>query len=143
MVFAVYRCLFIEVMHVCFPLKRLCHKCFECRCFIPLHECISVLCFKRAYIHFCIRLSVCVHMWVENLRHVTAGGPMPSGRERAERGAVVAMETPPCGSWSGSVKSQPAERETAEEQNQRKEGGKKEQKKINTYLSHETTSKSI
>ncbi len=60
-------------------------------------------------------------MWVENLRHVTAGGPMPSGREKAERGAVVAMETPPCGSWSGSVKSQPAERERAEQQNQRKE----------------------
>lgn len=66
---------------------------------------------------------------------------MPSGRERAERGAVVAMETPLCGSWSGSVKSQPAERETAEEQNQRKE--EKRMKKINTYLSHETTSKSI
>lgn len=62
-----------------------------------------------------------MRMWVENLRHVTAGGPMPSGREKAERGAVVAMETPPCGSWLGSVKSQPAERERAEQQNQRKE----------------------
>lgn len=87
------------------------------------------LCFVlKEHIYLCVCVSVCVRMWVENLRHVTAGGPMPSGKEKAERGAVVAMETPPCGSWSGSVKSQPAERETAEQQNQRKE--KKERKKL-------------
>lgn len=52
-----------------------------------------------------VGVHVRVRMWVENLRHVTAGGPMPSGREREERGSVVAMETPQCGSWSGTVKS--------------------------------------
>lgn len=46
-VLVVYRCLYIEVMHV--------H--FECRRFIPLHKYISVLCFKRAYIHFCVHVE--------------------------------------------------------------------------------------
>lgn len=58
-------------------------------------------------------------MWEEILRHVTAGGPTPSGRERAEREAAVAMTTPPCGSELGSVKPQPAERARAERMTER------------------------
>lgn len=58
-------------------------------------------------------------MWEEILRRVTAGGPTPSGRERAEREAAVAMATPPCASQLGSAKSQPAERERAERKTER------------------------
>lgn len=44
--------------------------CFECRCFIPLHECISVLCFKwEEHIYLlcvrvdCVCVCVCICGW--------------------------------------------------------------------------------
>lgn len=45
-------------------------------------------------------LCVCVseHTGVEILRHVTAGGPMPTGKDGAEKETTVAMAMP---SWSG------------------------------------------
>lgn len=61
----------------------------------------------------------CTSAWEETLQRVTAGGPTPSGKERVEREAAVAMATPPCGSESGGAKPQPAERARAERMTER------------------------
>lgn len=58
-------------------------------------------------------------MWEEILQRVTAGGPTPSGRERVEREAAVAMATLSCGSELDSAKPQPAERARAERMTER------------------------
>lgn len=58
-------------------------------------------------------------VWEEILRRVAAGGPTPSGRERAEREAAVAMATLPSGSELESVKPQPAEKARAERMTER------------------------
>lgn len=55
-------------------------------------------------------VCVCVDTGVEILRHVTAGGPMPTRKDGAEKEMTVAMVMPSwSGWWSGSVKLLPAE----------------------------------
>lgn len=48
----------------------------------------------------CVRFCgcACERTGVEILRHVTAGGPMPMGKDGAEKETTVATATP---SWSG------------------------------------------
>lgn len=46
----------------------------------------------------CVSVGACERTGVEILRHVTAGGPMPMGKDGAEKEMTVATATP---SWSG------------------------------------------
>lgn len=46
----------------------------------------------------CVYVCVCERTGVEILRHVTAGGPMPTGKDEAEKEMTVATATL---SWSG------------------------------------------
>ena len=50
----------------------------------------------QGYVRVCF--CVCEQTGVEILRHVTAGGPMPTGKDGAEKEMTVARATP---SWSG------------------------------------------
>lgn len=49
-------------------------------------------------VSLCVCLCVCVDTGVDILRHVTAGGPMPTRKDGAEKEMTVAMAMP---SWSG------------------------------------------
>ena len=64
--------------------------------------------YESPFACLCIFLSMCVYVFllvcvsvctgVEILRHVTAGGPMPTGKDEAEKEMTVATVTL---SWSG------------------------------------------
>lgn len=85
------------------------------------HLCLCLCAsFNLYFVLFYVRSACCcTSAWEEILRRVTAGGPTPSGRERVEREAAVAMATLPCGSDLDSAMAQPAEKVKAERMTER------------------------
>lgn len=69
-------------------------------CTLCINASTTPFCLMLEYKAMCVWFCVCVceRTGVEILRHVTAGGPMPMGKDGAEKETTVAMATL---SWSG------------------------------------------